>query len=130
MSASGNWRILRNAATGEVILPRVRWCSSFWCHFKGLQFVRHLPADQGLLFVTGGESKSTTTIHMLFMFISISVIWLDAGGKVVDKKLAKPWRPMYAPRAPAQYFLEANVAVLEQVAIGDVLRFDESAADR
>lgn len=122
-----DWRILSNSATGEVILPRVRLCVSFWCHFKGLQFVRDLPSNQGLLFVNGKESRSESAIHMFFMFISIGVIWLDASGKVVDKVLAKPWRPMYAPRSPAQYYLEANIDVLERVNLGDTLKFDQKS---
>jgi uncharacterized membrane protein (UPF0127 family) len=65
---------------------------------------------------------------MFNMFFSIAVVWLDAQGRVVDKKLAKPWRPAYAPRKPAQYYLEANVDVLERVAIGDLLQFDEESA--
>jgi uncharacterized protein len=120
-----DWRILRNANTGQVILPRTKICVSFLCHLKGLMFVRRLPSDQGLLFVTSSESRTNTAIHMLFMFIPLAVVWLDKNGRVVDKKLAKPWRPMYAPQAPAQYYLEANVGVLEQVSVGDVLRFDE-----
>ncbi len=121
------WRVLRNIETGEVLIPRTRLCISFWCHFKGLQFVRHLPDDQALLFVTGSEGRTHTAIHMLFMFISIAVIWLDASGRVVDKKLAKPWRLSYMPAAPAQYYLEANVELLDRVQIGDKLRFDEPA---
>jgi uncharacterized membrane protein (UPF0127 family) len=120
-----DWRILSNKTTGEVILPRVRMCTTFWCHFKGLQFVRNLPADQGLLFVNGRESRSESAIHMFFMFISISVIWMDASGKVVDKTLAKPWRPMYAPRSAAQYYLEANTDVMNHVNIGDTLTFEQ-----
>lgn len=117
--------ILRNQRTGEVILSRTRLCKSFWCHLKGLQFVRHLPANEGLLFVTNREGITHTAIHMLNMFMSIAVVWIDAKGTVVDKKLAKPWRPAYAPAKPAQYYLEANVDVLNRVNVGDVLRFDE-----
>lgn len=119
-------RIIRNTKTNEVVLGRVKWCQSFWCHFKGLQFVRHLDDDEGLLFVTGGESIVTTTIHMFFMFMEIAVVWLDSSGRVVDKKLAKPWRPAYAPSKPAQYYIEAPVSLLERVEIGDVLNFDEA----
>jgi uncharacterized membrane protein (UPF0127 family) len=122
-----DWRILRNTQTGDVILARVRLCEGFWCHFKGLQFVPRLPDDEGLLFISNHEGRSHTAIHMFFMFFNISVIWLDASGKVVDKKLAKVWRPAYAPSAPAQHFLEANPEVLDRVQIGDVLRFDEVA---
>lgn len=122
------YRILRHVGTGSVVLARVRWCSSFWCHFKGLQFVFSLPDDQGLLFVTPSEGRIHTAIHMFFMFMSIGVVWLDRSGRVVDKRLAKPWRPSYAPSAPAQYYIEANPDILERVAIGDVLRFDEVTA--
>jgi len=59
------------------------------------------------------------------MFMSIAVIWMDADGKVVDKKLAKPWRPMYAPKTPAMYFLETNTFILDRVNEGDMLAFDE-----
>lgn len=122
---SVKWRILRNADNGKVVLERVRWCSSFWCHFRGLQLVSHLPQNEGLLFVTDREGRAHTTIHMFFMLFSIGVVWMDSEGRVVDKKLAKPWRPAYAPDVPAQYYLEANTSILERVQVGDRLRFDE-----
>ncbi|MCA0453097.1 MAG: DUF192 domain-containing protein [Chloroflexi bacterium] len=121
-------RVLKNAHNGKVILERVRLCDNFWTRFRGLQLVTHLPDNEGLLFVTNSESRANTTIHMLFMFFSIGVVWLDASGKVVDKCFAKPWRPAYAPKSPAQYFLEAKPGILEKVKIGDVLKFDEAAA--
>jgi uncharacterized membrane protein (UPF0127 family) len=121
------WRVLRNADTNQVVLARARLCISFWSHFRGLQLVPRLPEGEGLLFVTGGESRSNTAIHMFFMLFSIGVVWLDASGKVVDKQFAKPWRPVYTPRSPAQYYVEANPSILERVNIGDRLRFDEVA---
>jgi uncharacterized membrane protein (UPF0127 family) len=118
-------RIIRNAKSNQIVLGRAKWCQSFWCHFRGLQFVRHLDDDEGLLFVTGGESVVNTTIHMLFMFMEIAVVWLDSSGKVVDKKLAKPWRLAYPPASAARYYIEARPALLDRVQIGDVLKFDE-----
>ncbi len=124
----GGTRIVRNAATGKVVLAQAKLCISFWSHFKGLQLVRHLDDSEGLLFVTPREGKAQTTIHMFFMLFSIGVVWLDAKGTVVDKQLAKPWRPAYAPKSAAQYFIEANPSILQRVEIGDRLRFDETAA--
>ena len=121
-------RVLKNADTGEVVLARVRMCVSFWCHFRGLQLVPRLPENEGLLFVTGHEGRTHTSIHMFFMLFSIAVVWLDASGRVVDKKLAKPWRPAYAPGSPAQYYIEANTSLFDRVQVGDVLRFDEALA--
>jgi uncharacterized protein len=125
---SGKWRVLRNANSGVVVLPRVRLADNFWSRFRGLQLVRSLPENEGLLFITGSESRTNTSIHMFFMFFSIAVVWLDASGKVVDACLAKPWRPAYAPRLPAQYFIEANVSLLNKVKVGDILSFDEVIA--
>jgi len=120
-----NVRVLKNQETGQVILPRAVWCASFLCHLKGLMFRRELPSDEGLLFITNSESVINTTIHMFFMRFSIGVVWMDKRGVVVHKTLAKPWRPAYAPAKPAQYYLEANVDVLERVQIGDILTFEE-----
>lgn len=120
-----NYRILRNTRNDAVVLGRAKLCQSFWCHLRGLQFTTSLDEDEGLIFVTGSESVVNTTIHMLFMFMEIAVVWLDASGKVVDKKLAKPWRLAYPPAEAAQYYVEANPSLLEKVEIGDVLQFDE-----
>ncbi len=118
------WRSVAKAATGETLLPHVRWCASYLCHLRGLQFTRRLPPGHGLLFVTGAEGRAHTSIHMFFVFYSIAVIWMDREGRVVDKKLARPWRPYYASSAPAQYYLEALPEVLERVQVGEVLTFD------
>ncbi|GIK27555.1 MAG: hypothetical protein DWB44_12150 [Chloroflexi bacterium] len=120
-----DYRVLRNTRTGEVVLGRARWCASFLCHFVGLMGRAGLPQGEGLLFVTGRESKAATTIHMFFMRFTIGVVWLAKDGRVVDKAVAKPWRPAYAPKAPAQYYVEANVSVLDSVEIGDVLTFSD-----
>lgn len=122
-----DYRVIRNAATGKTVLARAKWCASAWCRFRGLQLRFSLPEDEGLLFVYNGESIAATAIHMFFVFMSIGVVWLDASGKVVDKKLAKPWRPYYAPRSRAQYFIEARPSILERVNTGDILNFDEGA---
>lgn len=118
-------RIIRNASTGETVLARVTWCSSFLCHFRGLMLRRHLPDDEGLLFVFRRESISEATIHMFFVFFAIAAVWLDDEGNVVDTRLARPWRPFYAPARPARYLIEARPGLLDRVKVGDKLTFDE-----
>ena len=122
-----DWRTIRQSSTGDVVLSRAKWCASFLCHLRGLMFRRSLPADEGLLFVYDRQSISGTTIHMFFVFFSIAAIWLDDDGHVVDAKLAKPWRPFYAPAQPARYLIEARPALLERVQVGDQLTFDEKS---
>ena len=88
-------------------------------------FRSSLDSGEGLLFIERRASRLNTTIHMLFMFISIGVVWLDGHGRVVDTCLAQPWRLLYAPRGPAQYVLETTPAILQQVAPGDELEWIE-----
>lgn len=124
-AANGNWRTVRRAEGGEVLL-RARWCTGFWCKFKGLMLRAGLSPDEGLVFVYRRESVMETSIHMLFMRFAIAAIWLDSTGTVVDKALAKPWRLAYAPKKAAQYVLEAPVALLERVTVGERLVFEEA----
>jgi uncharacterized membrane protein (UPF0127 family) len=121
------WRVMRNASTGGVVLAHTQWCQSFWCHFRGLMLRRSLPDDEGLLFVFRRENISQASIHMFFMFFSIAAVWLDNNGVIVDAKLARPWRPAYIPARPARYLIEAPTSLLKRVKVGDRLTFDEVA---
>jgi uncharacterized membrane protein (UPF0127 family) len=120
-----NTRVVENRTRGKVMLARVKWCRSFVCRLRGLTFRRRLPADEGVLLVEERASIAMTAIHMFFVFFPIAAIWLDDSFRVVDAKLARPFRPFYAPRAPARYVLEAAPALLDQVAIGDQLYMTE-----
>ena len=98
---------------------RIKPCISFWCRLRGLTFRKTLPRDWGLFFVYRHSSRRDTSIHMLFVFTALAVIWLDENYRVVDRVLAKPWRPFYAPRRAARYILETHPDRLQDFAIGD-----------
>jgi uncharacterized membrane protein (UPF0127 family) len=87
-------------------------------------FRASLPADEVYLFIEGKESVVQTAIHMFFVFFDIGVIWLDRERRVVDKVVARPFRPYYAPRSPAQYYVEGCPGILEHVRLGDLLDFE------
>lgn len=113
--------------SGQVLASEVKWCKSLVCKGLGLMFRRALRPGEGLLFVEPAASRVATTVTMIFMNFSIAVIWLGSDFRVVDKTLAIPWRLSYAPSVPAQYYLEADPALVERVAIGDLLEFQEIA---
>jgi uncharacterized membrane protein (UPF0127 family) len=115
--------MLRNLTTGEPIARRVVRCDTFWKRGRGLMFRRALAEDDVYLFVEARESVVQTTIHMFFVFFPIAVVWLDRDRVVVDKALARPFRPYYAPQSPAQYFFEGHPSLLERVHVGDRLEF-------
>jgi uncharacterized membrane protein (UPF0127 family) len=116
--------MVMNLANGETIARRVVRCDTFWKRGRGLMFRRALAEDEVYLFVEGRESVAQAAIHMLFVFFPIAVVWLDRGRCVVDKVLARPFRPYYAPRQPAQYYVEGHPSLLDRVRIGDQLEFE------
>jgi uncharacterized membrane protein (UPF0127 family) len=118
------WGQVWNDARGELLLERVRHCDSFLCQLRGLTFRRSLTPDEGLLLVGRRENRVDTAIHMFFVFFPIAVLWLDSDGVVVDQRLARPFRPIYVPQAPARDVLEGPPALLERVGTGDRLRFE------
>ncbi len=113
-----------NESRGEPLPVRARRCASFLCRLRGLMFRRRLPEGEALLLVGGRASRLETTIHMFFVFFPIAAIWLDEGGRVVDVRLARPFRPLYIPRGPARDVLEGPPELLKKVAVGERLRFD------
>ncbi len=118
------WVVVRNRTRGGEAVVRARWCASFACRLRGLTFRRELATGEGLLLVESTLGRAQTAIHMWFVSFSIGVAWLDDQLRVVDTRLALPWR-MYVPSAAARYTLEGVPGMLQSVAVGEVLQFDE-----
>ena len=117
--------MIKNLTTGQIIATEVKWCDTFLSKGRGLMFRRAIREHEALVFAESKESISLTSIHMFFVFFPIAVIWLDAERKVVDKVLARPFRPYYAPQRPAQYFVEGHPNILDKVQIGDRLELEQ-----
>jgi uncharacterized membrane protein (UPF0127 family) len=103
---------------------RARYCDSFLCRLRGLTFRRSLPARTGLLLVESRDNRLDASIHMLFMWMDLAVIWIDSSLRVVDVKLARRWKLAYLPQAPARYVLELPVDCQPNFVIGDILKFE------
>jgi len=114
-------------ARDEMLLPRAKWCASFASRLRGLTFRRSLAPDEGLILVERRASVAATSIHMFFVSFAIAAVWLDDERCVVHKALARPWRPFYASPRPARYVLEGPPALLERIAVGDILNFKETS---
>ena len=120
------WVEVRNRTQGRAVI-RARWCASFACRLRGLMFRRRLTPGEGLLLVERRAGRTQTAIHMAMVFFPLGVIWLDDRRRVVDTRVALPWR-VYLPSTPARYVLEADPGVLECVAHGDELEFVDAPA--
>jgi uncharacterized membrane protein (UPF0127 family) len=115
--------MIKNLTTGQIVARHLVLCDTFWKRGRGLMFRRPLAGDEVYLFVERRESVPHTAIHMLFVFFPIAVVWLDRDKRVVDKVLARPFRPYYASRSPALYYMEGHPRLLDLVSVGDQIEF-------
>lgn len=86
----------------------VVFCDSFLCRLRGLMFRRELHRDEGLLLVQGRDSRLDSSIHMFFVPFDLAVFWINSAGMVVDRVIARSWKPAYAAREPARFILELH----------------------
>jgi uncharacterized membrane protein (UPF0127 family) len=105
---------------------RVKYCDAFACRLRGLMFRADLPPAEGLLLVVGRDSLPDSSIHMLFVPFDLAVFWIDSGLSVVDKIVARSWRPAYFPARAARYTLELHSGRIEDYQIGDRVRFENA----
>ncbi len=102
---------------------RVGYCDSFLCRLRGLMFRPRLARDEGLLLVEKRDSRLDTSIHMFFVPFDLAVFWINSQMTVVDKVIAKSWRPAYFPKADAKYTLEIHPDRFGDYEIGDKVEF-------
>ncbi|GAB4398999.1 MAG: hypothetical protein OHK003_22420 [Anaerolineales bacterium] len=101
----------------------VGYCDSFLCKLRGLMFRSRLSPDEGLLLVEKRNSRLETSIHMLFVPFDLAVFWINSDMTVVDKVIAKSWKPAYFPKADAKYTLEIHPDRWADYEIGDKVEF-------
>jgi uncharacterized membrane protein (UPF0127 family) len=105
---------------------RAKYCNTFFSQLRGLSFRSGLSRDEGLLLVGRLDSRIDSSIHMFFVPFELSVIWINSAMQVVDKVLAKPWRPAYFSRRPAKYALEIHPERWGEFEIGDRVEFHDA----
>ncbi|HET6597876.1 MAG TPA: DUF192 domain-containing protein [Anaerolineales bacterium] len=105
---------------------RIEYCDSFITQLAGLSFRSRLPQDEGLVLVGRRDSRVDSSIHMFFVPFDLSVIWINSAMQVVDKVLAKSWRPAYFSKEPAKYVLEIHPDRWREFEIGDRVEFRDA----
>ncbi len=104
----------------------IKYCDTFFTQLRGLTFRSSLARDEGLVLVGMRDSRLESSIHMLFVPFDLSVIWIDSRMQVVDKVLAKSWRPAYFSKRPARYVLEIHPDRWGDFEIGDGVEFKDA----
>ncbi len=104
---------------------QIKYCDTFFTQLRGLTFRSRLAPDEGLLLVGTRDSRLDSSIHMLFVPFDLAVIWINSNMQVVDKVLARSWRPAYFSKKPARYVLEIHPERWEDFEIGDGVEFKD-----
>ncbi len=105
--------------------PLIQYCDTFLTQLRGFTFRPRLSRDEGLLLVGRRDSRLDSSIHMLFVAFDLTVLWINSEMRVVDKVLAKSWRPAYFSKQPARYVLEIHPERWEDYDIGDAVQFKD-----
>ncbi len=86
-------------------------------------FRASLARDEGLLLVEKRDSRLDTSIHMFFVPFDLAIFWVNSEMIVVDKVIAKSWRPAYIPKSDAKFTLEIHPDRIGDYEIGDKVKF-------
>ena len=103
----------------KVLMKKTRFAKTPWQRTKGLMFEDARKFDYALIFEFPRESKLGASLHMIFVFFPIDVLFLDSKKKVVDKATLAPFIPNYTPKAPAKYVIEMPMGKAAKTKIGD-----------
>lgn len=105
-------------SNGKTIISKVRVASELG-KVKGLMFEKKEKHDYALIFKMHAESRIGCSLHMMFVFFPIDVLFLNSEKKVVDKVTLNPWQLNYTPKKAAKYVVEMPKGLGKKVKIGE-----------
>ncbi len=118
--------MLLNKSNSKKIIFKVRIADTSWKRLRGLMFENQALFDYALVFNLPRESVLQATIHMLFVFFPIDVVFLDKNRKVVDViKSLLPFTPSCSPKKPAKFLIELPAGKANGIKEGDELDWHE-----
>lgn len=105
---------------------QIKYCDTFLTQLRGFTLRARLSPSEGLLLVGTRDSRLDSSIHMLFVSFDLTVVWINSDMQVMDKVLAKSWRPAYVSKKAARYVLETHPDRWEEYKIGDIVEFQDA----
>ena len=109
---------MRLYCNNKVISDKIKLCNSFFSRFKGLMISRKLKDNECLIL------KNASAIHMLFVFQSIDVVWLNENKIVIDKREnVRSFNFLVKPKVKADYVLELPLGKAKLFKLGNKIDF-------
>ncbi len=96
---------------------------------KGLMFTKPLKHGDAIILESPVEGILETTLHMLFVFYPIDILWLNAEREIVDlRRKVMPFRPWIVPKKAAKYVVEMKSGSAKSLKVGDKLKFKHQSS--
>jgi len=116
--------MLINSTSGKKIIEKIKTANTSFSRFKGLMFEKKENFNYGLVFELDKEGRINSSVHMLFVFFPIDIVYLNPEKIVVDKATLNPWKLNYTPKKPAKYFVELPKGTANKIKLGEILKWD------
>jgi uncharacterized protein len=104
---------------GKLLMRNIRIARTGWQRLKGLMFEDIKKFNYALIFEMPQESKLGSSLHMIFVYFPIDVVFLNSKKEVVDKVTLKPFMPNYTPKKAAKYVIEMPEGRAKKIKIRD-----------
>ena len=104
---------------------RIKYCDTFLTQLRGFTLRQSLTREEGLVLVGRRDSRIDSSIHMFFVSFDLSVIWINSDMQIVDKVLAKSWKPAYFSKQPAKYVMEIHPDRWDELQVEDRVQLND-----
>ncbi|MBW2992195.1 DUF192 domain-containing protein [Candidatus Woesearchaeota archaeon] len=115
--------MIKNTSKNKTLAKESKIYKNMFSKAKGLMFSKKI-TNKSIIFPFNKEEK--WSLHMLFVFFPIDVLWLNKNKEVVDiKQNFKPFSLIAKPKEKASYVIELpnNTIKNTNTEIGDKLSF-------
>ena len=114
--------MIKNKTKDTIIAKTAKSCNNELSKATGLMFSKR-NSDLGLIFPF--KKDISISIHMLFVFYPIDLIYLDKDKKIIEiKENIKPWQ-FYKPKNKARYLIEVVACRVKEskTKVGDTITY-------
>jgi uncharacterized membrane protein (UPF0127 family) len=98
---------------GTVVASEVEFADTLLKQAVGLMFRRQVPPGYAMVFDMRREQY--ISIHMMFVFFPIDLVYLDRDRRIVDiKRRLRSWIGVAIPKRPARYAIEMPAGTIDR----------------
>ncbi|WP_367344196.1 DUF192 domain-containing protein [Methanomethylovorans sp.] len=97
---------------GELVASDIEFAEGIISRSKGLMFRKSIAERYALIFIL--PSPKSVSVHMLFVFFPIDVIFLDIGKKILATARLRPWIGLTQSPKKTKYIIEMHSGSIER----------------